>query len=328
MACYHPIQAYQPPNGERLTFVKNDPRYPYTKSIKVACGKCIGCRLNKSGDWATRVAAEAQLYENNSFLTLTYNDEKLPENGQLVLRDMQLFFKRLRKKYKGHEPVLGANPKQPYQIRYLAAAEYSEEKLRPHYHVCLLNFDFADKKLAKKNKHGQPLYTSKSLDKIWGHGHCWIGDLTYDSAAYVARYVMKKITGDIADEHYTDTNQETGEIFRRKTEFNLMSRKPGIGFPFMLKYQSDIYTPPVKGQSKHHDFFRVDKMNGTVVRKPSRFFDNKLEEINPDLYKQIKDYREAEMLKAQAANPDEFKQDRLDVKEKVLKAKIKDFKRD
>jgi hypothetical protein len=336
MTCYHPIAAWQPidpvfkkPKGDRLVFNPDDPRYApgSLKPIKVSCGQCVGCRLNRSGEWAARIAAEAQLYEHNSYLTLTYDDEHLPENGQLLTRDIQLFFKRLRKRYKGHQEVMGANPKQPFQIRYMVGAEYGDQNSRPHFHVCLLNFEFHDKKLLTKNKHGQPLYTSKRLTALWGKGHANFGELTYDSAAYVARYCMKKVTGDMAEQNYERTNLETGEIYQLKPEFNLMSRKPAIGVPWLMKYQSDVYSKPVHNGYRK-DSIQLDKMNGKVVRRPPRSFDRFLEKTHPDLFEEIKEYRERELIESQLANPLEFTPERLAVKEKLKRAQIIEFKRD
>lgn len=188
MPCFHPIDGFRSklpgPSGKRgITF---NPREGYADiPIQVPCGQCIGCRLEKSRQWAIRCEHEASLYTNNCFLTLTYNDKYLPINNSLNLRHFQLFIKKLRKKH-------GKN------IRYYHCGEYGELNLRPHYHALIFNFDFKDKihyKTHKDNKY----YVSKELDALWSDpetkeplGYCVIGDLTFESAAYVARYCLKK----------------------------------------------------------------------------------------------------------------------------------------
>lgn len=132
-----------------------------------------------------RCVHEAQLHEENSFLTLTYDDEHLPENGSLHKPDLQKFFKRLRF-HTGKE------------IRYYACGEYGEKTLRAHYHVCLFGHNFSNDRQPFRRIGEHILYTSKTLTDIWGLGNTSIGDLTFESAAYTARYVMKKQTGGLA----------------------------------------------------------------------------------------------------------------------------------
>ena len=85
------------------------------------------------------------------------------------------------------------------------------------------------------------LYTSVILEKIWGRGFCTIGEVNFETAGYTARYIAKKINGDKADEHYTTSHPITGDIIRLQSEYNTMSRKPGIGKDWYQKYTSDIY---------------------------------------------------------------------------------------
>jgi len=203
----------------------------------VPCGRCIGCRLERSRQWALRCVHEASLYERNTFITLTYDPENLPPSGTLVKKDFQDFMKRLRRKY-------------PDKIRYFHCGEYGEQLARPHYHACLFNFDFADKLLWKKSDGGD-LYVSESLNEIWGLGLCVLGSVTFDSAAYVARYVLKKHSENVKTEaayyhwenHYVD--RDTGLI--RDPEYITMSRggrkkgSHGIGASWMKEFAGDVY---------------------------------------------------------------------------------------
>lgn len=179
---------------------------------------------------------EASLYEQNSFLTLTYNDKHLPADYSLVLEHHQLFMKRLRKKYEGR------------LIRYYHCGEYGDNTLRPHYHTIVFNLDFADKKYLKKTESGSMLYTSHELDGIWSYGDCYIGNVTFESAAYCGRYVMKKLTG-----------SRKSEYGSREPEYSTMSRRPGIGSPWLKKWKSDVFP---------HDFC---VMNGKRVRVPKAY---------------------------------------------------------
>lgn len=186
--------------------------------LQIPCGQCIGCRLERSREWALRITQEATLHEKSSFLTLTYSDRNLPTHHSLRKKDLQDFFKRLRFFSE-------------LKLRYYACGEYGTQTLRPHYHICLFGEDFSsDRKLYKKTPEGFPLYNSQSLSDRWPFGHAVIGDLTFETAAYTARYVTKKITGEKASEHYG----------LREPEFSLMSRRPGIGTDWAKKNLIDL----------------------------------------------------------------------------------------
>lgn len=231
MACYYPLKAYRPlskADGGRLVFDAKLALNPH-HHIVLPCGRCIGCRLDKAGDWAMRCVHEAQMHEKNCFLTLTYDNEHLPEDYSVSVRHCQLFMKKLRKKY-------GA------KIRFYLGAEYGEQTLRPHYHLILFNFDFPDKIFSRLNKNGDRIYTSKSLEALWGMGErCELGDVTYQSAGYCAQYTMKKISGDRAAAHYLRQHPVSGIVCNVKPEFSLMSRRPGIGDAWFAKFKDDCF---------------------------------------------------------------------------------------
>ncbi len=111
---------------------------------------------------------------------------------------------------------------------------------RPHYHAIIFNHNFDDRTIFKESE-GIRLYTSDTLDSLWTHGHTSVGDMTFESAAYVARYIMKKVNGAKADEHYTRTDHATGEVVTLESEYSTMSRAQGIGARWFKKFQSDFY---------------------------------------------------------------------------------------
>ena len=312
MACYHPITAFRVFDDTKLVFAsfKGDRPENTKEELTLKCGRCIGCRLDHSLAWAGRISSEAKLYERNAFVTLTYADEHLPEHGQLLVEDFQKFMRDLRYRYSGDKPVPFLDDGSKHNsIRYFMGAEYGDENQRPHFHICLLNFQFHDLKKLFKNKSGDDVYTSKKLTTLWGKGHCTTADLTLESAAYVARYVTKKVNGQQAQHHYERLDPQTGEIYQLNKEFATMSRKVGIGIPFLLKYQADIYP---------NDGLKIRKKDKSYITiKPPRSFDNQLEKLNSELYDQIKETRVMTQLKRQLENPEEFTEKRLLVKEEV-----------
>ena len=216
MACFTPLKAYRGAGG-RIAFSSAGRAGGWCdRPIELPCGQCQGCRLERSRQWAVRCYHEGLMHKQNCFVTLTYNDQELPEGATLVKSDFQKFVKRLRKKR---------------DFRYFHCGEYGEEDGRPHYHGILFGIDFRNDQVLVKERKGTKLYTSKSLEKTWGHGYVTVGEATWQSAAYVARYIMKKVTGEKADEWYEG----------RQPEYVTMSRRPGIGATWFQRYSSDIY---------------------------------------------------------------------------------------
>ena len=207
------------------------------------------------------------------------------------VRDFQLFMKRLRNKF-------GSN------IRFYHCGEYGEHSARPHYHACLFNFDFPDKKLWRINNNNDRLYISETLNELWPYGYAVLGDVTFQSAAYVARYCTKKITGDKAKEHY-EVVDEDGVIYDRNPEYATMSRRPGIGATWFKKYGNDVYPK---------DFVTV---NGKRV-KPPKYYDNQLQKYKPFMYDEVKENRERRIDK----NDPEYLEDRLRTKEEIQRRRM------
>lgn len=266
MPCYRPIHGYRAiektDKGKRGFTTSSSLGY-LDMPMTIPCGQCIGCRLEKSRQWAIRCLYEAQMYDQNCFLTLTYDNENYPKDHSLHLEDVQKFFKRLRKKFPENK------------IRYLMCGEYGDKYSRPHYHACVFNFDFQDKELWDI-KNNNKLYISETLNELWNKGYCIIGDVTFDSAAYVARYVTKKINK--SEEDYTRVNYIDGQYFPVKPEFATMSRRPGIGKDWFDKFKGDVYP---------HDYVII---NGKKI-KPPKYFDKLLEDVDEFEYAQVKHAR-------------------------------------
>lgn len=232
MACNYPIKAFKDRDG---AIIFDETKGDVVQWLHLPCGVCEGCRLERSRQWAIRCMHEASLQERNCFITLTYNDEHLTEYNDLCYKDFQLFMKRLRKRFTGQK------------IRFFMCGEYGEIGARPHFHACIFGIDFNDRVYFKVSKSGSKIYTSKTLDNLWTDrggdsiGFATVGDVNFNSAGYVARYIMKKRLGRNSDKFYEEINLETGEVFKRTKEFNKMSLKPGIGAGFYEKWLSDIF---------------------------------------------------------------------------------------
>lgn len=253
MVCFHPrtiwvrnskpidFQSWSEQNQHNHNRPKMTPQPDYWNwtEMQVPCNCCLGCKLDHSNMWATRCTLEAKQWKNCCFITLTYNNKNLPltENGiaTLVKKHVQDFLKRLRYYEKGAESWENClNGKIENPIRYFLCGEYgTHSTLRPHYHLCLFNYRPQDLVFYKQNKHGDNLYKSKSLQKIWGKGFVVVGDLTHKSANYTARYTMKKAGLQPKTRLWKWKKDGTREFykpkFKREQEFILMSRGVGIG---------------------------------------------------------------------------------------------------
>lgn len=242
---------------------------------------------------------EAQMHDQNCFVTLTYDEDHCPEDYSLRKRDFQLFMKKLRKEIA------------PKRVRFFHCGEYGEEGLRPHYHALLFGFDFPDRVFYQLSASGSRLYTSETLSRIWGMGRCDVGDVTFESAAYVARYVVKKVNGDEAAQHYERVLESSGEVVRVVPEYATMSRRPGIGASWFDKFQGDVYP-----EGQH--VARGRRM------QPARYFDQLFERVDPVAHSKMKQDRESDQFE----NADESTPERLRAREVVKKAQVSRLKRE
>lgn len=267
MSCYNPIVGYYTGNLTERGKKEVCLRGPLSSrgdlrevplmdnEILLPCGHCLGCRLNYSRSWADRMILELDHSKKAIFATLTYNEEHVPhtyvdytgevletDDGAKTLRkrDLQLFFKRLREKFPNRE------------IRYYAAGEYGNwngsfnNSFRPHYHAIIFGIsldDLTDKKVVKVNKLKQPIYSCKELREAWSVyyadqkyfdpiGFVSVGDVSWETCAYVGRYTMKKSFGSGHDFLH--------DLFNCEKEFCTMSRKTGIGMYYPLEHP-DVY---------------------------------------------------------------------------------------
>lgn len=219
------------------------------------------CRLAYSREWAIRITHESSMHDRSCFLTLTYSDEYLPRYGQLVKRDLQLFFKRLRK---------NVGP-----FRYVACGEYGELKRRPHFHAAIFGMDFSvDRVEYGEGIRGDKIYVSPTLGRVWNNstfpmGHT-IGSLTFESAAYISRYITKMVRGVGASPLPLACDPDSGELVMPNKEFLLMSK--GIGKSWFREFfMTDVFP---------HG--RVITSQGTPAPVP-RYYKELLKDLGADL---------------------------------------------
>lgn len=266
MVCYNPRLAFRRFDGTRIKFtrlswsshiVQQDGTYrlkpqfnnifseaknvDLTKPLKIPCGKCQACVLNKAAETAKRAYDEFRCPSTNPntqkappqpfhgmFITLTYSDDTLPSCGHFMERDINLFVKRLRK--------LASN-----QLRTLGVAEYGERTKRPHYHLLVFGWQFPDKKISRKTDSthtGQEydIFTSKILQDTWDLGITEFGSVTEQSCSYVARYLHKKVN--VKEIDGKPCGQCENERPNR-SKIVCRSRRPGLGAAFADKYIGD-----------------------------------------------------------------------------------------
>lgn len=316
MPCNAPLEGWRARTVEasgkrRIVFRSSD---AYTDLwVSVPCGKCFGCKLERSREWAVRALHEASLWPRNVFVTLTYKQEHLPLiNGQPTLRprDFVLFMKRLRRQRVG-------------VVRFLHAGEYGKLG-RPHHHALLFNCDFPDKKFLRKSPAGSDLFTSSELSLLWvtegrdpvSLGFSSVGEVTFESAAYVARYTLKKFApdgvGGTPGCSVSGGAPVEGAEPGRVAEYMTMSRggrgkHGGLGSGWIAKYQGDV--------------FPWDEVvtRGGKICKPPRFYESKYEKVDPAGMAEVKRKRIA------AAGLRRDEDPRYEVKEAVLRRRVADF---
>lgn len=300
MSCYHPKIMYATgminvETGKHVFGFKKkccSEDFVHAKDngwIIVPCGKCIGCRLDYSRRWADRMMLELQTSKKALFVTLTYDEDHVhgaadEDTGEflgltLSKRDCQLFMKMVRKKFPD------------VKVRFYASGEYGENTHRPHLHLIIFGIgiqDFPDKVLRGKNELGQLYYQVKEIDDCWHEfdgkrdlglrGFTCCSDVSYNTMAYVSRYVMKKVKQDQLDAH------EIGVL----PEFSLMSRRPGIGLPYLLEHPDCLELTKISlgtkdgSKSVYIPQYYINQLNRDSENNPL---------YNPDFYVKIKEQR-------------------------------------
>ena len=322
MPCYSPLKGFRNKENGGIVFKRSSIA---GEEMEVSCGQCLGCRLDRSRMWAMRCVHEASLHEmdgGNCFITLTYDDEHLPESWSLDKSHYQKFMKRLRKHFA------------PQKIKFFMCGEYGDKCQhipiyssltveacdqcsvgRPHYHAILFNCSFHDL-VVVGSKDGQDVYSSPTLEAIWGMGLTQVGECNFQSCAYVARYVTKKVTGLLAPEHYMWID-DYGVCHFIEPEYNSMSRGArqgarGIGAEWFDKYKDDVFPSdevPVPGEG--------------VLKGTPRYYTERLRELDEQAYDRVKESR----LSFRRDHAEDYTPERLMAKYKVKEAQFKLLKR-
>lgn len=211
------------------------------------CGQCIACRLNKQREKALRLSHELQYHKNSVFVTLTYAPENLPEFHSLVKKDVQDFLKKVRKRV------------EPDRIRYFACGEYGSEEhtSHPHYHLIIFGLSYNDKRVFENVQYNPSHDVYYCKCKVWDKGFVSVGKVSQARINYVAKYVVKKVTGKLSKQEYGD----------RLPEFSLCSRNPGLGYQYALDHlsrlkQDDCCT--VRGRKMMIPRYYIDKFYSEI----------------------------------------------------------------
>lgn len=268
MTCFRPLEAWKNSEGGKLIFGDNHKWDKYrSEKLRVPCGHCIGCLLDRANDHATRCWCQTQTSDINEccFITLTYDEQHIPKDRYLKIKDQQDFWKRLRYYFKNKK------------IKYFGCGEYGPKTHRPHWHFCVWGYKPTDLKFYNYNHNGDKLYTSKELKNIWGNGFVIIGELTYKSACYVSRYCTKKIF----------KKQKWSKDIGIKPECTICSK--GIGLEYWEKYSENI----IKNNGIHIKI--GDKVKNKRIPK---YFMKKFKDMDPIEYDWYT-FEKSEQAKAQ-----------------------------
>ena len=294
---YHPADVF---SSNRLEQYDKQFRVGRWKYTPIPCGKCIGCRLDYSRDWANRGYLESLYYEQNYFITLTYDEKHLTipqemetsegitytdleENewkGILVPKEFKRFLNTLRKISKREFKHTG--------IRYIGCGEYGGKEKRPHYHLILFNCPLPIESFYKPrcswNK--DMYYQNEIIERAWPNGISNICEANWNTIAYTARYITKKVNGKESEEYYT----MQGQI----PEFLRSSTQPGIARQYYEDHKKEIY---------EKDKIMIVTKDGVQWSTPPKYFDRLLKKEDPEKMKWIKEQRRRKninMLQAKA----------------------------
>lgn len=288
MPCYHPLHGFRAVGGGICFARHKSTGIP----MSVPCGRCIGCRLERSRQWAVRMMHESQMHPSSSFLTLTYDDDHLPPDGGLDKSAFPRFMKRLRKKT-------------GLKLRYFHCGEYGSENGRPHYHAAIFGLWPSDREMIRVSS-GLPCYTSDLLTRTWGSGFVEFGSLTFSSAQYIAKYVTKKVTGAAADVEYERVHVLTGECIPVEPPYATMSLRPGIGESWFRRFWTDVYPSD-------------EVISNGSPAKPPRYYDTLLERFQPEMFAQVQAKRRADIDRENQTS------DRLAVREAVCRSRLSTY---
>lgn len=308
-----------------------------TDYIEIPCGQCAGCRLDYSRQWADRCMLEMKGHDQSWFVTLTYDDDHLPQNNfiikdtgecgtvsTLVKDDLRQFIKNLRYHYgqrqferefgrpcrKGERTSKAEN----VSFRFFACGEYGDRSFRPHYHLIIfgLILDSSDLVFYKKSEIDYSYYNVPWIQDVWKKGYVVVAPATWETCAYTARYVMKKQKG---------SGKALYDLYNFAPEFTLMSRKPGIGRKFFDDRGAAIFDT---------DYISVGTKDGSKKIYPSRYYKRLFDQIDPERYEDWKNMRldvYEDVRKAKACLSSKKFLDQLETEEAAKEAAIKSLKR-
>lgn len=329
--CTTPIKCffaydYDPNEGVYVWSIKEAKCYNHFEEAEVPCGKCLECTKRDMKGWTARALCEHSMHDCSCFVTITYNDEFLPDDAGLCRSEVKAFTDRLRteikRKYNGRKIVIfgcgeyGGNPGDPVKT----------PEGRPHYHLCIFGFDFPDKTIFKMSDSGFPLYRSSFLERIWSRdgapkGFCTVQNLEFGDMAYCAGYVdkkaLKKATAAKRYETPEAAQNYCGSVYFgkyvcsmkdgvfREAEFRIFPTRPALGRNWLDKYFSDAYPS---------GFIVIDGKKFTVPK----YFDKIAKERNPEMFDKVKQERREKAL----LRVDENTPERRAVREELLRLKI------
>lgn len=261
--CTRELTAYQNPEGGRPIFGFSGVKQGLPE-IKLPCGKCPECTKSYYTDWATRASREIARWDSSLFITLTYSDEHLPPDNSLHKEEFQKFIKKVKK-------YLGSNKQNPVRQSY--CGEYGSKTNRPHYHLILYNADFVDKTPHRTTDQGHPVFTSKTLTRLWGKGNVEFGYASAATVAYLYKYILKKKTR--KEKKQPLVIERNGITYEVAHEFIESSRNPGIG-------------------AHLRDSVSIKKgylaVNGVRTKLP-KYYSEHLKKTDPRTYEKIKDLK-------------------------------------
>lgn len=302
---YHPAKIY---SWDRLEDLDKKYNFRMKKWELIPCGKCIGCRLDSSKDWANRGYLEGLYSDHNYFVTLTYDEDHLtipefvemddititaPEElewkGTLIPSDLKRFINTLRKIFEREYNHT--------DIRYIACGEYGGEGKRPHYHLILFNCPFPSDTFynPRISWEKDTYYQNEIIERAWNKGISNITEASWNTIAYLSRYITKKINGENSELYYKIQGQESKEFFRA-------SNRPGIGYKYYEDHKEEIYK---------NDSILIKKGNQITWEKPPDYFDKLYEKENPEHMKIIKEKRRQDAINALRSKDQTTSLDRL-----------------
>lgn len=292
MRCTSPITAWESPSGGS-PILSPWSGVELGREFLIGCGKCLGCQLDRSSSWATRAVHESRYFDALSFLTLSWADAHMPANPEDARHELRKFVMRVRK-------MFGPG------LRFFGCMELGERFSRPHAHFCVYGEAFTeDAEPVAKSKTGNVLWRSPVLERLWTGGFSWVGEFSAESAAYVARYCVKK-----ADQPSSVSlaHPVTGEVVDWPTVYRpFYPLRPALGVRFVDEFPQDCWSG-------------LRARGGARIRTP-RAYSKRLERLDPARY----DERKSETIAAVTAARDLHEESpaRLAVKAEVMRARLR-----